>query len=153
MKKLRHLLCAAVAIVLFGLPFSARSQQHASGSPQDQERLRHQFAVGLLRIINTAEVEPKAKQGSYVSWDVLRTTTDFSQYLTRSASQIGLQLNSRPGPAPEILSGWSLRLDVTADGKGYDLLLEDLTDKSCGYAAVTDERGVIRQSKAIDCEI
>jgi hypothetical protein len=30
---------------------------------------------------------------------------------------------------------------------------EDTMDKACGYAAVTDERGVIRQSKAIDCPI
>jgi hypothetical protein len=46
-----------------------------------------------------------------------------------------------------------LRLNITADGQGYDVLLEDTTDKNCGYAAVTDERGVIRQSKAIDCQI
>ena len=46
-----------------------------------------------------------------------------------------------------------MRLNVTADGKGYDLILEDLTDKSCGYALATDERGIIRQSKNIDCAI
>jgi hypothetical protein len=54
---------------------------------------------------------------------------------------------------PEILPGRSLRLNLTADGQAYDLLLEDTTDKVCGYAALTDERGVIRQSKAIDCDI
>jgi hypothetical protein len=54
---------------------------------------------------------------------------------------------------PEILSGWTLRLNLTNDGRGYDLLLEDTVNRACGYAAVTDERGVIRQSKAIDCEI
>jgi hypothetical protein len=54
---------------------------------------------------------------------------------------------------PEILLGWSLRLAVHADGKGYDVRLQDLTDKGCWYAALTDESGVIRQSKAIDCEI
>lgn len=43
--------------------------------------------------------------------------------------------------------------NVTSDGKGYDVLLEDTTDKSCAYAAVRDERGIIRQSKAIDCAI
>ena len=64
-----------------------------------------------------------------------------------------MQLYDRPGPAPEILSGWSLRLNVTTDGKGYDLILEDMTDKSCGYALVTDERGIIRQSKTIDCAL
>jgi hypothetical protein len=66
---------------------------------------------------------------------------------------VGMQLYDRPGPAPEILPGRSLRLNVTADGKGYDLILEDLTDKSCGYALATDERGIIRQSKNIDCAI
>jgi hypothetical protein len=45
---------------------------------------RHEFAVHLLRIVNTAEAEHNIKQGlytSYASWDVLRTTTEFSQYL------------------------------------------------------------------------
>jgi hypothetical protein len=55
--------------------------------------------------------------------------------------------------APEILPGWNLRLNVHSDGQGYDVLLRDLTDDKCGYAAPTDESGVIRQRKAIDCEI
>ncbi len=54
---------------------------------------------------------------------------------------------------PEILPAWSLRLNVHADGKGYDVRLQDLTDKTCRYAALTDESGVIRQSKVIDCNI
>jgi hypothetical protein len=54
---------------------------------------------------------------------------------------------------PEILPGWNLRLNVHADGQGYDLMLTDMTDEKCGYAVLTDENGVIRQSKAIDCEI
>jgi hypothetical protein len=57
---------------------------------------------------------------------------------------------ARFAKGPEILPGWTLRLDLTDGGKGYNLLLEDTTDKTCGYAAVTDERGVIRQSKTID---
>ena len=54
---------------------------------------------------------------------------------------------------PEILPGWSLRFNVHADGQGYDERLKDLTDKTCRYAAHADESGVIRQSKAFDCEI
>ena len=46
-----------------------------------------------------------------------------------------------------------LRLNVTSDGKGYDVLLEDETDKACGYAVVTNESGLIRQSKVVDCQI
>jgi hypothetical protein len=57
------------------------------------------------------------------------------------------------GDMPEILPGWSLRFNVHADGQGYDVRLQSLTDKTCWYAALTDESGVIRQSKAIDCEI
>jgi transposase len=38
-------------------------------------------------------------------------------------------------------------------GRGYDVRLQDLTDKNCWYAALTDESGVIRQSKSIDCTI
>lgn len=49
---------------------------------------------------------------------------------------------------PEILPGWTLRLNLTKDGKGYDLLLEDTSDEKCGYAAVTDERGIIRQKQS-----
>lgn len=152
MKKLRYLLSAAAAILLLGLAFSA--------TPQFRDRIevpgeRHHFAAHLLGIINTAEAEHHVKQGSYASWDVLRTTTDFSQLFLPRGFQVGvgMQLYDRPGPAPEILPGWSLRLNVTADGKGYDLILEDLTDKSCGYALVTDERGIIRQGKTIDCAI
>ena len=58
-------------------------------------------------------------------------------------TRIGLPLDSHLGPAPEILPGWSLRRNLTTDGRGYDLMLEDLTDQSCGYAVVSDEPGII----------
>src|SRR5439155_17887623 len=88
MKKPRYLLSAAVAILLLGLPFSA--------TPQFQNRIevlqvpgeRHHFAVHLLRIINTVEAERHIKQGSYVSWDVLRTTADFSPLLDRKSTRL-----------------------------------------------------------------
>jgi hypothetical protein len=54
---------------------------------------------------------------------------------------------------PEVLPGWNLRLNVHAGGQGYDVLLKDLSDKNCGYAALTDEGTVIRQSKTIDCPL
>jgi hypothetical protein len=49
---------------------------------------------------------------------------------------------------PEILPGWNLRLNVQADGKGYVVLLADTNDKT-GLAWVSDESGVIRNSKYI----
>lgn len=155
MKKQHYLLSCVVAILLLGMPSLAVPQSYQK--PIELLQLpaeRHEFAVHLLRIINTAEAEHNIKQGSYATWDVLRTTTEFSEYLLLwGPPQLRGLFSNHPGPAPEILPGWSLRLNVTADGKGYDAILEDLTDTHCGYAAVTDERRVIRQSKTIDCEI
>jgi len=88
-------------------------------------------AIKLLRGLNTAELRYKTKLGAYATRDELAASDEFRV----------------------TLSGWSLRLNVTADGKRYDAVLEDTTDKSCWYAALTDERGVIRQGKTIDCEI
>jgi len=45
------------------------------------------------------------------------------------------------GRGPEIVPGWRLRLNVSNSGSAYDLLLEDVNDPKCGYAALTDERG------------
>jgi hypothetical protein len=53
----------------------------------------------------------------------------------------------------EVLPGWNLRLNVHSDGQGFDVMLKDTTDEKCGYAALTDENWLIRQSKVIDCQI
>jgi hypothetical protein len=117
-------------------------------------RARSSLAISLLRAINTAEVQFRVKQGSYVPWDVLMTSKEFASDAMKWVAEIDPELaNTHFSKGPEILPGWNLRLDLTSDGTGYNLLLEDTTDKTCGYAAVTDERGVIRQSKTIDCQI
>jgi len=64
--------------------------------------------------------------------------------------------HGRPGAlrrGPEIVPGWRLRLNVSNSGSAYDLLLEDVNDPKCGYAALTDERGTIRQAKSLECPI
>jgi hypothetical protein len=55
------------------------------------------------------------------------------------------------GSGPEIVPGWKLRLTVSKDGSAYDLSLEDVTDPKCGYAVMSDERGIVRQGKSVDC--
>jgi len=57
-----------------------------------------------------------------------------------------LEVNLRFADMPEILPGYGLRFNVHSDGQGYDVLLEDATDKD-GYAALSDERAVIRECK------
>lgn len=110
----------------------------------DREAYNHAVMVGLLRTINTAEVTDLSKYGSYSSWQTLlvHQREFFDGWLSRDYSQ---QAKAQFGGLPEILPGWTLRLNVHPDGHGYDVLLEDKTDKK-GYAALSDERGVIRES-------
>jgi len=108
----------------------------------DPERRAH--ILGLLRTINTYEVVYRSKYGSFGTWrDLL---SDDPKYFEEFLLTNGLQTDARFGNAPEILPGWNLRLNVHTDGQGYDVLLEDATDKS-GYAALSDERVYIRECK------
>src|SRR5215472_6687777 len=127
---------------------------------------RRQLAIELLRTINTAEVTYHSENGSYATWQTLLSSDRqyFDDFVARYSDRVlnfG-QLNTvtrnilppiQFTDPPEILPGWNLRLNVHSNGQGYDLLLKDMTDEQCGYAVLTDENGVIRQSKAIDCQI
>jgi len=103
-------------------------------------------------MINTAEVGELNNYGSYASWQILLAHQPkyASNFLAMNYPQ---EANLQFAEMPEILPGWSLRFNVHPDGLGYDVRLQDLTDKTCGYAVLTDESGVIRQSKAMDCKI
>ena len=101
--------------------------------------------LGLVRTINTIEVTDFSQYGSYESWQTLRERhlKDLNGWLARFYTG---SANVHFGDLPEILPGWKLRLNMNADGQGYVLLLEDSADKT-GYAALTDERGLIRECK------
>jgi hypothetical protein len=126
----------------------ALTPQFAQDVPTDRgksdgEAYNHALILGLLRTINTAEVTDLSKYGSYSSWQTLLAhQRDFLDgWLSREYSQQG---KVHFGALPEIVPGWTLRLNVHPDGHGYDALFEDKTDKN-GYAALSDERGVIRE--------
>ena len=151
-------LCIILLALVVGAPLCA---QNVPTGTSDSEHGKQSLAVHLLRIINTTEMNYRDNHGQFAPWAILVDSPEFPY---------GKKLQINDGPVvtpginprwlanlhfsrgPEILPGWRLRLDLTDDGKGYDVLLEDTTDK-CGYAALTDERGLIRQSKAIDCPI
>jgi hypothetical protein len=146
----------ALAVATLLVSAAPLSSQIAPGQTSDIARARRDIAISLLRNINTTEVTYKSRHGgAYAAWDALLASEEFhgSKVLALLAKYDSQLLNTQFSTAPEILPGWSLRLNLTADAQGYDLLLEDTTDKTCGYAAITGERGVIRQSKAIDCDI
>jgi hypothetical protein len=151
--RFRHLFLVSLsAVALFLVPF-ARAQKN-SASMQDRERERRSLAVNLVRAINTAEANYKKNHGSYASWDTLYGSGDFSDRGTRWAPEsLPTVAHAMYGSGPEIVPGWKLRLQLSKDGNAYDLLLEDLSDPKCGFAVISDERGVIRQGKSIDCPL
>jgi len=151
MNKCLVILRTVLLVFLVGVPTPQFAQDTSTG-PTKSDQERHSVAIGLLRTINTAEVGELSKYGAYSSWPTLLDHQQkyFDGWVARFYSE---EPKGHFGDMPEILPGWSLRLNVHADGKGYDVRLQDLTDKTCWYAGLTDESGVIRQSKAIDCKI
>ena len=151
MKK-RQVILSTVLLLLFLGVQTPQFAQDTSTGPANTDQARHRVAIGLLRYINTAEVTSHSKNGSFVIWNTL--LSDHPQYFDKFLAINGLQKDDvHFSDPPEILPGWNLRLNVHTDGQGYDVLLRDMTDEKCGYAALTDESGVIPQSKAIDCQI
>ena len=151
MKKPAVILSIAFLSLFMGAPTPQFAQDTPSGPEKsDQEKRYH--ALGLVRSINTVEVTELYKYGSYSSWQTLLAHNPeyMKKYLTMHYPQeVGMQF----GEMPEVLPGWSLRLNVHPDGKGYDLMLQDLTSKECAFAAFSNESGVIWHGKAIDCKI
>jgi hypothetical protein len=101
--------------------------------------------LGLVRTINTAEVVEQTTYGSFASWQTLLAHQQ--EYLNEwLANFYSRDPNVHFGSTPEILPGWNLRLTVQSDGSGWVVMLEDAKDKN-GYAALSDERGVIWECK------
>ena len=126
------------------------------GSPvvADRERERRSFAQNLVKAINAAETDYHKKHDVYANWDTLIGIGDFSSSGTKWApADFPTVAQALYGNGAEIVPGWRLRLHLSKGDKAYDLLLEDVTDPKCGFAVFSDERGLIRQGKSIDCPL
>jgi hypothetical protein len=149
MKKHRILLSTVLLVLALGF-LTPQFAQDASTSAEktDQEKLHRALGMGLVRTINTAEVAELYKYGSYAAWPTLlgHQQEYFNGWLSRFYPQ---EVNLRFAEMPEILPGYSLRLNIHADGQGYDLRLEDTAAKQLSYAAFSDESGVIWQGEPL----
>jgi hypothetical protein len=146
----------AAVIVVAGI-LQLVASAHAQKAPlplSDQEKQRRSLAINMARAINSAEANYKKNHGVYANWDTLVGNGDFTDTGTKWAPEsFPTVAHAMYGRGKEIVPGWRLRLNLTKDGNAYDVLLEDVTDPKCGYAVVSDERGRIRQSKAVECEL
>jgi hypothetical protein len=146
MKKHRIIWSTLLLVMALGSQASQFAQNTSAGA-QEPDMEKRATMLGLVRTINTLEVTDFSQYGSYESWQTLRERhlRDLDGWLARFYSS---KAHAHFGDMPEILPGWGLRLNVNADGQGYVLVLEDTADKT-GYAALSDERGVIRECKYI----
>lgn len=122
------------------------SAQDVTPSSKNSDDKQQAVLLGLVRTINTIEVDELYKYRAYAQWPILLAhhREDFNGWLKRF--YVSGDSNARFGDMPEILHGWNLRLNVQADGKGYILLLADASDKD-GFAWVSDDSGIIRHCK------
>jgi hypothetical protein len=136
---------SVLLLALFLGVLTPQFAQDALTNPPSPNPERRALALSLLRTINTAEVVELMKYGAYASWETLLAhNPDVYECLARNYPETNLRF----ADMPEILPGYRLRLNVHSDGQGYDVLLEDATDKN-GYAVLSDERAVIRECKSI----
>jgi hypothetical protein len=121
-------------------------------APATRENQRRSFVVNVLRAINASEHDYKTKHGTFANWEALFNNGYFSSSGTKFISEeYPTVAHALYGLGPEIVPGWRLRLNISNNGQSYDALLEDVTDPKCGFAGLTDERGLVRQSKSEAC--
>jgi len=143
---------AALMMILILTCQAGSSAQKGSPVLADRERERRSFAQNLVKAINAAEADYRKKHEVYADWDTLVGIGDFSANGTKWApADFPTVAHALYGNGAEIVPGWRLRLHLSHGDKAYNLLLEDVTDPKCGYAVFSDERGLIRQGRSIDC--
>ncbi len=145
MKKHRIILSTVLVVLALGIVAPQFPQEPSPDAEKAEQQKRHALCIGLVRIINTDEITELASYGSFASWENLLAHDPkfFNRWLAKSDSQ-----QARFADAPDILPGYSLRLNVHADGKGFDLRLRDTTDKA--WAVFSDESGLIWEGKPLD---
>lgn len=135
---------AVGVLVSCALACAALAQQGDIQHLQAVETSRNSRAIGLqiVRTIVTAEVTDYSQHGGFVGWDELYRAPDEQKPWERLHLSAG----------PEIVPGWKLHLVASADGKHFELSLNNVSDK-CAFSFFSDESGVIYQGGAIDCSV
>jgi len=127
--------------------------QKGTISTAQPERERRSFAQIFARALNAAEADYFKQHQVYANWDTLLGLGYFSSSGTKWISgDFPTVAHALYGSGAEVVPGWRLRLRLSNKDKSYDASIEDVNDPQCGYAVTTDERGMVRQGKSVDCQ-
>ena len=145
----KHCIVLSTLLLALALGPSQFAQDAPATQKPDTERYTEKRSAmfALVRTINTTEVSDYSQYGSFELWQTIleRHGKDLNQWLTQFYSH---DASVHFADAPEILPGWNLRLTVPSDGSGWVVMIEDTNDKN-GFAALSDERGVIWECKPL----
>jgi len=143
-----------ILAVTIAIALPARPQKAPPLPPETRENECHSFAVNVLRAINNSELDYKKQHGTYANWGALIENGYFTESGTKFISEDFFTVaHALYGRGPEIVPGWKLRLNTSNNGLSYDALLEDVNDPKCGFAGLTDERGLVRLGKSVACPL
>lgn len=126
------------------LPLSAQNKCEPDVAPTAEQQARRRDGVRIARLVNTAEASQSGAAGKkYVRQEEL-ATSPYVQKRREGQDAFAKSLNFKGGE--EILPGWELNLDVTADG--YWFMVRDKTD-ACGFAYISNQSGLIYTAEPI----
>lgn len=141
------ILVSIVVSMLNANPVSPQQPRQAStcdSAPTPEQTARRTQGVQVARTVHNAQVnQPGARARKYFSQSEL-ATSPFGARQTGTAAEFFKSLNFAPGA--EVLPGWELKLDLTADG--YWFSLKDKTDP-CGFAFMSNHEGLIFQARPL----
>lgn len=124
-----------------GLPIASSRSQCVPGTVSAEQQARRRDGVRLARLINTAEAnQPGAERRQFLTRQDLAT----SPYVRQRAGDAFVASLNFTGE--EVMPGWELKLDVTAEG--YWFMIRDKTDP-CGFALVSNQSGLIYTAEPI----
>ena len=132
----------AVFLSLAGLTAVNAQPQclHGPNETPDQQA-RRRAALQATRTVNNLQAnQPGAASRVYLRHDQLTT----SPFAAKQTSEFFKSLKFTPGE--EVLPGWELTLEVTADG--YWFMIQDKTDP-CGFAYISNRAGLIYMAEPI----
>ena len=119
----------------FAIVLAAVGVTATQPSPEDQRRA----AITLMRAINTAEHAIKSRSGKFVHLAELLE----HPAMGRVKSDIAVK------GATATYLGATIRVALSTDATQYQVAV--VPGETCGWAAFSDERGLIYTGKVLDC--
>ena len=134
---------AALALVaVLTTPALAVAQQCLHGADESAEqKARKREALRATRQINNLQANrPEARERKFLG------QAEMAAWYATNATKSGYPNPLIFDPASEVIPGWQLTLDKTADG--YWFMIKDKTDP-CGFAFISNQNGVIYTAEPI----